>query len=96
MGLVDHSGKDHQYLSIKFTERFAKAGIEHSVGSVGCSDAPAETNNMLFKAEVIHPRGPCPNFAEVWYAIIDWLSQPVTTHPLQPRRTTLQFWKLRP
>ena len=48
-----------QYLSIKYTERLAEAGIEPSVGSVGDSydNALAETINGLFKAEVIHRRG---------------------------------------
>lgn len=49
-----------QYLSIKYTERLAEAGIEPSVGSVGSSydNSLAETINGLFKAEVIHRRGP--------------------------------------
>jgi transposase InsO family protein len=49
-----------QYVSIKYTERFAQAGIEPSVGSVGDSydNALAETINGLYKAEVIHRRGP--------------------------------------
>src|SRR3546814_14590450 len=49
-----------QYVSIKYTERLAEAGIEPSVGSVGDSydNALAETINGLYKAEVIHSRGP--------------------------------------
>lgn len=49
-----------QYVSIKYTERLAEAGIEPSVGSVGGSydNALAETINGLYKAEVIHRRGP--------------------------------------
>src|SRR5690554_5599401 len=59
MGLVHHSDRDSQYLSIRYTERLAEAGIEPSVGSVGDSydNALAETINGLFKAEVIHRRG---------------------------------------
>jgi transposase InsO family protein len=59
-GLVHHSDRGSQYLSIKYTERLAEAGIEPSVGSVGDSydNALAETINGLFKAEVIHRRGP--------------------------------------
>ena len=55
MGLVHHSDRGSQYLSIKYTERLAEAGIEPSVGSVGDSydNALAETINGLFKAEVI-------------------------------------------
>jgi transposase InsO family protein len=54
MGLVHHSDRGSQYLSIKYTERLAEAGIEPSVGSVGDSydNALAETINGLFKAEV--------------------------------------------
>ena len=54
MGLVHHSDRGSQYLSIKYTERLAEAGIERSVGSVGDSydNALAETINGLFKAEV--------------------------------------------
>jgi putative transposase len=59
-GLVHHSDRGSQYLSIKYTERLAEAGIEPSVGSVGDSydNALAETINGLFKTEVIHRRGP--------------------------------------
>ncbi len=58
MGLVHHSDRGSQYLSIKYTERLAEAGIEPSVGSVGDSydTALAETINGLFKVEVIHRR----------------------------------------
>src|SRR3954468_1517231 len=49
-----------QYVSIKYTERLAKAGVEPSVGSVGDSydNALAETINGLYKAEVIHRAAP--------------------------------------
>ena len=59
-GLVHHSDRGSQYVSIKYTERLAEAGIEPSVGSVGDSydNALAETINGLYKAEVIHRRGP--------------------------------------
>jgi transposase InsO family protein len=36
-GLVHHSDRGSQYVSIKYTERLAEAGIEPSVGSVGDS-----------------------------------------------------------
>ncbi|MBB3174030.1 transposase InsO family protein [Endobacter medicaginis] len=57
-GLVHHSDRGSQYVSIRYTERLAEAGIEPSVGSVGDSydNALAETINGLFKAEVIHRR----------------------------------------
>jgi transposase InsO family protein len=75
MGLVHHSDRGSQYLSIKYTERLAEAGIEPSVGSVGDSDdnALAETINGLFKAEVIHRRGPWRSFEAVEYATLEWV-----------------------
>ena len=57
-GLVHHSDRGVQYLSIRYTDRLAEARIEPSVGSVGDSydNALAETINGLYKAEVIHRR----------------------------------------
>ena len=56
--LIHHSDRGSQYVSIRYTERLADAGIEPSVGSVGDSydNALAETINGLYKAEVIHRR----------------------------------------
>lgn len=64
-----------QYVSIKYTERLAEAGIEPSVGSVGDSydNALAETINGLYKAEVIHRRGPWRSFEAVEYATLEWV-----------------------
>ena len=75
MGLVHHSDRGSQYLSIKYTERLAEAGIEPSVGSVGDSydNALAETIKGLFKAEVIHRRGPWRSFEAVEYATLEWV-----------------------
>ena len=74
-GLVHHSDRGCQYLSIRYTERLAEAGIESSVGSVGDSydNALAETINGLFKAEVIWPRGPWKNLEAVEYATLEWV-----------------------
>jgi transposase InsO family protein len=74
-GLIHHSDRGSQYLSIKYTERLAEAGIEPSVGSVGDSydNALAETINGLYKAEVIHRRGPWRNFEAVEYATLEWV-----------------------
>lgn len=74
-GLVHHSDRGSQYLSIRYTERLAEAGIEPSVGSVGDSydNALAETINGLFKAEVIHRRGPWRSFDAVEYATLEWV-----------------------
>ena len=59
-GLIHHSDRGSQYVSIRYSERLAEAGIEPSVGSVGDSydNALAETINGLYKTEVIHRRGP--------------------------------------
>ena len=64
-----------QYLSIKYTERLPKAGIEPPVGSVGDSydNALAETINGLYKAEVIHRRGPWRSFEAVEFATLEWV-----------------------
>ena len=74
-GLVHHSDRGSQYLSIKYTERLGEAGIEPSVGSVGDSydNALAETINGLFKAEVIHRRGPWRSFEAVEFATLEWV-----------------------
>ena len=73
--LVHHSDRGSQYLSIKYSERLADAGIEPSVGSVGDSydNALAETINGLFKAEVIQSRGPWRSFEAVEYAMLEWV-----------------------
>jgi putative transposase len=65
-----------QYVSLKYTERLAEAGIEPSVGSVGDSydNALAETINGLYKAEVIHRRGPWRSFEAVEYATLEWVN----------------------
>ncbi len=64
-----------QYLSIRYTERLGLAGIEPSVGSVGDSydNALAETVNGLYKAELIHRRGPWKSFEAVEYATLEWV-----------------------
>lgn len=74
-GLIHHSDRGSQYVSIKYTERLAEAGIEPSVGSVGDSydNALAETINGLYKAEVIHRRGPWRSFETVEYATLEWV-----------------------
>jgi transposase InsO family protein len=74
-GLIHHSDRGSQYVSIRYTERLAEAGIEPSVGSVGDSydNALAETINGLYKAEVIHRRGPWRSFEAVEYATLEWV-----------------------
>ena len=75
-GLVHHSDRGSQYLSIKYTERLVEAGIKPSVGSVGDSydNALAETINGLYKAEVIHRRGPWRSFEAVEFATLEWVN----------------------
>ena len=74
-GLVHHSDRGVQYVSIKYTERLKDAGVEPSVGSVGDSydNALAETINGLYKAEVIWRRGPWRNFEAVEFATLEWV-----------------------
>jgi putative transposase len=74
--LVHHSDRGSQYVSIRYSERLAEAGIEPSVGSTGDSydNALAETINGLFKAEVIHRRGPWKTKEAVELATLEWVS----------------------
>jgi transposase InsO family protein len=74
-GLVHHSDRGVQYVSIKYTERLAEAGLVPSVGSVGDSydNALAETINGLYKAEVIWRRGPWRSFEAVEFATLEWV-----------------------
>ena len=74
-GLIHHSDRGSQYVSIKYTERLAEAGIEPSVGSVGDSydNALAETVIGLFKTEVIHRRGPWRSVEAVEFATLEWV-----------------------
>ena len=66
-GVIHHSDRGSQYLSIRYTERLAEAGFNASVGSVGdsCDNALAETLNGLYKAEVIHKNGPWKGLDDV-------------------------------
>jgi putative transposase len=73
--LIHHSDRGVQYVSIRYTERLAEAGIEPSVGSVGDSydNALAETIFGLFKTEEIWPKGPWRNIEEVEFATLEWV-----------------------
>ena len=72
--LIHHSDRGVQYVSIRYTERLAEAGIEPSVGSVGDSydNALAETINGLYKAEVIH-RKSWQSLEKVEWATLTWV-----------------------
>jgi putative transposase len=74
-GLIHHSDRGVQYVSIRYTERLAEAGIEPSVGSVGDSydNALAESVIGLYKTEVIHRQGPWRNLDSVEFATLNWV-----------------------
>ena len=85
-GLVHHSDRGSQYLALRYTERLAEAGVEPSVGSVGDSydNALAETINGLYKAEMIHRRGPWRSFEAVEFATLEWVDWFNTRRLLEP------------
>jgi transposase InsO family protein len=74
--LIHHSDRGSQYVSIRYSERLAEAGIEPSVGSRGDSydNALAETINGLYKAELIHRRAPWKTKAAVELATLEWVA----------------------
>ncbi len=73
--LVHHSDQGVQYLSIRYTERLAEAGIEPSVGSRGDAydNALAESVIGLYKTEVIVRQGPWKNLEEVEFRTLEWV-----------------------
>ena len=74
-GLVHHSDRGVQYLSIRYTERLAAAGVEPSVGRIGDSydNALAESVIGLYKTEVIGPQGPWRHAEQVEFATLTWI-----------------------
>ena len=74
-GVIHHSDRGSQYLSIHYTERLMEAGFNASVGSVGDSydNAMAESINSLYKAEVIHKEGPWRGQDDVERATLTWV-----------------------
>ena len=74
--LIHHIDRGSQYVSIRYSERLAEAGIAPSVGSKGDSydNALAETINGLYKAELIHRRGPWKTRESVELATLEWVS----------------------
>jgi putative transposase len=85
-GLVHHSDRGTQYLSIRYTERLAQAGIEPSVGSRGDSydNALAESVIGLFKTELIRQAGPWRGLDDVEYATLEWVAWFNTQRLLEP------------
>ena len=75
-GLVHHSDRGSQYVSIRYSERLNEAGINPSVGGTGSAydNALAETINGLYKTEVIYNRGPWKTKASVELATLEWVS----------------------
>lgn len=73
--LIHHSDRGVQYLSIKYTERLAEAGLTGSVGTKGDSydNALAETINGLYKTELIRRKGPWRNMEQVEFATLNWV-----------------------
>ncbi|MCW1843774.1 IS3 family transposase [Prosthecomicrobium hirschii] len=73
--LIHHSDRGSQYVSIRYTERLAEAGIEPSVGSVGDSYDNALAGSVigLFKTEIIRRLGPWKSFETVEYKTLEWV-----------------------
>jgi transposase InsO family protein len=100
--LVHHSDRGSQYVSIRYSQRLAEAGIEPSVGSTGDSydNALAETINGLYKAELIHRRGPWKTREAVELATLEWVSwfnhhrllEPIGYIP--PAEAEANYWRL--
>ncbi len=84
--LIHHSDRGSQYVSIRYSERLAEAGIEPSVGRKGDSydNALAETINGLYKAEPIHRRTPWKTKESVELATLEWVAWFNTQRLLQP------------
>ena len=76
MRLVHHSDRGSQYVSIRYTERLAEAGIEPSVGSKGDSydNALVETINGLYKTERIYKHAPWKTREAVELAMLKWVA----------------------
>jgi putative transposase len=86
--LICHSDRGSQYVSIRYSERLAEAGVEPSVGSKGDSydNALAETINGLYKAELIHRRAPWKTKESVEFATLEWVAWFNNHRLLEPNR----------
>jgi len=85
-GVIHHSDRGAQYLSIRYTERLAEAGLEPSVGRRGDSydNALAETIIGLYKTEVIYHEGPWRGLEHVELATLAWVSWYNTVRLMEP------------
>lgn len=74
-GLIHHSDRGSQYVSIRYGERLLEAGASASVGSVADSydNAMAEALNGTFKAELIEQQGPWRDSDQVERALVRWV-----------------------
>ena len=74
-GLIHHSDRGVQYLSIRYTERLAADGVVNSVGSRGDSydNALAETINGLYKTELVRNKGPWRGLEDLELATLEWV-----------------------
>ena len=100
-GLVHHSDRGSQYLSIRYTQRLAEAGVVTSVGSRGDSydNALAETIIGLYKTELVRRRGPWRGIDDLEYATLEWvdwfnhrrLLEPIGHVP--PAEFEAAFWR---
>jgi putative transposase len=74
-GLVHHSDRGVQYLSIRYTERLEEAGAVTSVGSRGDSydNALAESVIGLYKAELVRRKGPWRGLDDLEYTTLGWV-----------------------
>ena len=74
-GLIHHSDRGSQYLSVRYTERLVDAGIDPSVGTVGDSydNAMAESIIGLFKAEVTKLHGPWKSVSQLEWETLKWV-----------------------
>jgi len=85
-GLVPHSDRGVQYLSMRYTQRLSDAGVAPSVGSRGDSydNALAESVIGLFKTELIRRRGPWRCLEDVEFATLTWVDWFNTRRLLEP------------
>ena len=103
-GLIHHSDRGRQYVSIRYADRLNEAGIEPSVGSVGDAydNALAETINGLYKTELIRQQGPWRNIEAVEFATLTWvdwfnnrrLLEPIGSIP--PAELEMAYYQHRP
>ena len=85
-GLIHHSDRGCQYVSIRYSDRLVEAGVKPSVGSVGCSydNALAESVIGLYKTEVINLRKPWKGVEDVEFATLTWVDWFNNRRLLQP------------